>query len=279
MIDPVVCVDGFTYERANLNEWFRTQSTTVGGRVPVFTSPQTGQTLASTVIIPNTNLKRAIEFFVDRVQSDTSPVVAATSMCKTNTTHQQPLSLFQFSPHAMGKCVILGDSREQVIRTRIHTDTAAWYEYIAFSSVPARITTNETPRVQFRVGKCRTGWGGLTVGFSPLAPDLIKVPDLTDFVDAKCWWLDSNRWFHTPETGTTLVPWSTDELRPGDVVSLAVPEPGRICVYMNNVKKLDLKDTGVPLKLGSQLYGFVALTGGYEEVTIVGGHFPLETVP
>jgi hypothetical protein len=38
---------------------------------------------------------------------------------------------------------------------------------------------------------------------------------------------------------------------------------------MNGVKKLDLKDTGIPTKIGTQLYGFVALTGGYEEVRIL----------
>jgi len=271
MIDPVVCVDGFSYERRNLEEWFRTQSSTAAGTAPIYTSPQTGQVLASTVMIRNTRLLNAIEFFTNRGLTQ-PPSVRDSSPKYSSNDVSQGLSLLQFSSCALGKCVVLDKSRSQVARARIHTDTAAWYEYIAFSAYPARITADQKPTVHFKVGKCKTGWGGLTVGLSPLAPDLVRVPDLTDFVDANCWWLDANRWFHTPETGTTLVPWSTDELRTGDIISLYVPEPSRLCVYMNGVKKLDLKDTGIPLKLGSQLYGFVALTGGYEEVTIVEDH-------
>ena len=276
MVDPVVCVDGFSYERTHLEEWFHTQSSALPGSSPNYTSPMTGQVLASTVMIPNSNLARAIEFITLQtsthiVRSDVSPKP------QLKQPSPQYVPTLQFSPFALGKCVTLADSRNKAIRTRIHTDTAAWYECIAFSSLPARITVDQKPRVTFKVGKCKTGWGGLTVGLSPIAPDRIQVPELTDFVDANCWWLDANRWFHTPETGTTLVPWSTDALRPGDEITLHVPEPGRLCVYMNGVKKLDLKDTGIPLNMGSQLYGFVALTGGYEEVTMTGDQSSLDS--
>ena len=275
MVDPVVCVDGFTYERTYLEEWFRTQSSSTTGDAPIYTSPQTGEILASTVMIGNTNLIKAIRFLTGSVPS--KPIQSAKPTPRINTEQaSQPVSLLQFSECALGKCVVLDKSRSKVTRTRIHTDTAAWYEYIAFSEAPARITADQKPRVQFKIGKCKTGWGGITVGLSPIAPHIIKVPDLTDFVDANCWWLDANRWFHTPETGTTLVRWSTDDLRTDDVITLFVPEDGRLCVYKNGIKKLDLKDTGIPLKLGSQLYGFVALTGGYEEATIVAQHNQLE---
>ena len=275
MTDPVVCVDGFSYERRHLEQWFHTQSSGVPGLSPNYASPMTGQVLASTVMIPNLNLLKAIQFFTSKTvtrtsRSDPSPK----SIPKQSSPENIPT--LQFSPFALGKCVNLADSRDKAIRTRIHTDTAAWYEYIAFSALPARISADHKPRVNFKVGTCKTGWGGLTVGLSPVAPNRIQVPELTDFVDANCWWLDANRWFHTPETGTTLVPWSTDALRTDDEVSLYVPESGRLCVYMNGIKKLDLKDTGIPLNMGSQLYGFVALTGGYEEVTISGDHGSLE---
>ena len=267
MIDPVVCVDGFTYERSNLEDWFRTRSSTTSTST-TYTSPRTGQVLSSTFMIANINLMHAIQYFTEQKLSETPKPNRATPKPVAKPI-SQPLSLRQFSSFAVGKCVTLNGSRSQVTRTRIHTDTAAWYEYIAFCEFPARITADQEPCVQFKIGKCKTGWGGLTVGLSPLAPELIKVPDLTDFVDAHCWWLDANRWFHTPETGTTLVRWSTDELRTGDSIALHVPEDGRLCVYVNGIKKLDLKDTGIPLRLGSQLYGFVALTGGYEEVSII----------
>ncbi|XP_067004691.2 WD repeat, SAM and U-box domain-containing protein 1 isoform X2 [Anabrus simplex] len=51
MLDPVICADGFTYERAAINEWF------LSGR---FTSPMTNAHLSDTKCIPNTALKMAI---------------------------------------------------------------------------------------------------------------------------------------------------------------------------------------------------------------------------
>lgn len=280
MIDPVVCVDGFSYERLNIEEWFRTQSSS-STRIPVvYTSPTTGQVLTSTVFFPNTNLASAIQQYYShegppRVVDVKERSASRLDLAKTPAQDNQ-MFLLQFSTSSLGKCVNIAPQRSQVTRSRIYADTAAWYEYIAFSATPSRLKSEQRPRVQFKIGRCKTGWGGLTIGLSPLSPDVIKTADLADYVDANCWWLDGNRWFHSPQSGTTLVPWSTDQLHTGDVISMVVPESGRLCVYMNGVKKLDLEDTGIPLFHGSQLYGFVALTGGYEEVCIIDDHTALE---
>ena len=53
MTDPVSAVDGFTYERAAITEWFRTKDT----------SPMTGATLESMILIPNLMARRMIRAF------------------------------------------------------------------------------------------------------------------------------------------------------------------------------------------------------------------------
>jgi hypothetical protein len=276
MRHPVVCVDGFSYERESILEWFEQQSKANQNSANQYSSPMTGEILSSNVLFRNINLEQAIEHYlgveppVSKSEEQSAPfedIKTRSNLAKA--THPVEKSFLQFSQWSLGKSVILTDGRSRVVRSPIHTDTVVWYEYIAFSAFPARIKPDQHPRVRFQVGKCKTGWGGLTVGLSPTPPDKITVPALTDFVDNHCWWLDGNRWFHTPETGATLVPWSTDSLREGDIIGLYLPSNGRLCVYLNGVKKLDLKDTGIPTKLGTHLYGFVALTGGYEEVCIL----------
>ena len=50
MTDPVSTLDGFTYERAAITEWFRTKDT----------SPFTGATLESKSLFPNYSLRSLI---------------------------------------------------------------------------------------------------------------------------------------------------------------------------------------------------------------------------
>ncbi|KDO32110.1 hypothetical protein SPRG_03328 [Saprolegnia parasitica CBS 223.65] len=58
MVDPVVTVDGHSYERSAIEEWIRTSHETApGGQV---TSPATNLPLGSTQLIPNLALKRSI---------------------------------------------------------------------------------------------------------------------------------------------------------------------------------------------------------------------------
>lgn len=56
MADPVICDDGYSYERANIEEYMKTK----------MTSPMTGERLHSTVLIPNKQLQKTIEDFKKR---------------------------------------------------------------------------------------------------------------------------------------------------------------------------------------------------------------------
>jgi hypothetical protein len=60
MVDPVLAVDGHTYERAAIERWFRERR---GNNIKP-KSPMTGLPLASKHLIPNVNLRKLIQDFV-----------------------------------------------------------------------------------------------------------------------------------------------------------------------------------------------------------------------
>jgi endonuclease/exonuclease/phosphatase (EEP) superfamily protein YafD len=62
MKDPVLCVDGNSYERTAIEEWFKTSKT----------SPLTNLPLKSKQIFSNFNLKQSIKLFADKIQHGTT---------------------------------------------------------------------------------------------------------------------------------------------------------------------------------------------------------------
>ena len=56
MRDPVICADGHSYERANIEDWFKRSNS----------SPKTGADLEHKFLIPNVNLRNIIETYVYR---------------------------------------------------------------------------------------------------------------------------------------------------------------------------------------------------------------------
>jgi hypothetical protein len=275
MTDPVVCVDGFSYERSNIENWFATQSANRNGQV-TFTSPVTGEVLQSRLIIKNINLAKAISQFIPGSALHLKPSAPALEEKSTgfvpaqsSRSREPTVESLQFSRWSLGKAVTLEEHSSVAVKSAMHADVVDWYEYIAISDFPSRYTPDQKPRACFLIEASKTGWGGLCLGFCPESPDKIKAAEVKDYLDANAWWLDGSKWFHSPDGGAVLVNWSTDQLRPGDRVGITVPSQGRFCLYVNGVIKVDLKDTGLPVKVGTQLYGFVGLTGGYEKVRIV----------
>lgn len=61
MSDPVMCEDGFSYERSAILEWFAKDKTT---------SPMTNCTLTSTTVFENNKLKREIENYLKKLDFD-----------------------------------------------------------------------------------------------------------------------------------------------------------------------------------------------------------------
>jgi hypothetical protein len=265
MREPVVCVDGFSYERENLEIWFKQQSSSNTGEAN-YTSPVTGARLQSVIHFPNINLAKAISRFL---RTEVTILSRGSQSVQENELAETEDASLQFNHWTIGKALTLTQHRSVITKSVLPADRVDWYDLIAFSAFPSRYTADEKPRVVFKIEKARTGWGGLTLGFSPLPAERIQAPLLCDFVDANCWWLDGSNWFHTPNGGSVLVPWSTSQIKEGDRVGLLVPSQGRFCVFVNGLKKVDMKDTDLPVKIGTQLFGFVALTGGYDRVRIV----------
>lgn len=56
MSDPVTAMDGHTYERANIEEWLETHST----------SPMTNAQLPSKMLIPNHRMRAIISTVLDK---------------------------------------------------------------------------------------------------------------------------------------------------------------------------------------------------------------------
>jgi hypothetical protein len=61
MIDPVICADGFTYDRPSIQQWFD-----LGHDI----SPITGQILTNTNLIPNRALKSTISVFLETIPEE-----------------------------------------------------------------------------------------------------------------------------------------------------------------------------------------------------------------
>ena len=63
MVDPVICSDGYSYERTAITTWLEKHTT----------SPQTNLDLATTQMIPNIALRNAIAAFREAHRGDDAP--------------------------------------------------------------------------------------------------------------------------------------------------------------------------------------------------------------
>lgn len=61
MTDPVMCEDGFSYERSAIEEWFSKDKNT---------SPMTNSVLTSTALFENDKLKREIDNYLKKLDFD-----------------------------------------------------------------------------------------------------------------------------------------------------------------------------------------------------------------
>lgn len=61
MTDPVMCEDGFSYEKTAIMEWFSKEK---------ITSPMTNIVLTSTTTFENGKLKREIEMYLKKLDFD-----------------------------------------------------------------------------------------------------------------------------------------------------------------------------------------------------------------
>lgn len=67
IMDPVVAVDGHTYERAAIEEWFKTKST----------SPKTNEVLPSKMLIPNRAIRNQILEYIEKYEAPSKATPAS----------------------------------------------------------------------------------------------------------------------------------------------------------------------------------------------------------
>jgi hypothetical protein len=77
MFDPVVACDGFTYERAAIEHWFKSGKNT---------SPTTNQPMLSQELIPNLSLRAAIGRWADEAATARAARAAAVRAAIADTT-------------------------------------------------------------------------------------------------------------------------------------------------------------------------------------------------
>jgi Mg-chelatase subunit ChlD len=79
MIDPVMCSDGFSYERTAIEKWLRTSKL----------SPSTGLPLQHTMLVPNHALRNVIQEGLHQVNKNRQPTTTTTTSTTTTTQQQQ----------------------------------------------------------------------------------------------------------------------------------------------------------------------------------------------
>ena len=265
MEDPVVTVDGFSYERRAIEQWLRSSDL----------SPLTGHKLVSTVLIANVNLHKAIDLYKKTHINDTFIPEHLSDVISVFPTGAQPRQVSKemdtpyaylddtpdaMSDHLKGACVAIRDSRTV---TRI-AEPSTWYGTVVFVARPVKVfgTGNF---VILEIMESLTQWGGLVVGFSVV--DFRQQESQTRVIDEYSYYLDSQGWLQLPGSSSMLCDWHAGNLKQGDVVIVTLPEDGRFVVSVNGVNKVDvLPETPVPR---GPLFPFFACFGACKTVRLV----------
>ena len=264
MVDPVSTVDGYSFERGALEAWLCTSQL----------SPLTGERLASTVLIPNRNLRKAIELFQAERERASELISVIPRDDGPSSIAFQGFSAAQGFPKIYGvtqsgfSSLFLGPSVElpspdRAIRVVAEPDM---YKSIVFISHPLKAYA-ATSRLELEISSVSSEWGGLLIGVTRVDFRQAAPGTLMRLVDDESWFFNSQGWFHHPEEGDSLFPWSTANLLKGDSVVLDLPDDGRFCLTVNGVLKVDAREAGIPQ---GPLFAFVGLFGSCTGVNIKG---------
>jgi len=140
---------------------------------------------------------------------------------------------------------------------------------VVFIEQPLKLFPGETPRFSFRVVDIDGGVSGLEVGVSEAAPHYSETRvDLADWIESRSWRVDAAGWVHVGDDAT-MSGWDPGTLRSDDQVLVQVSPHGNLQVFVNGKIKVDfaaglMQDPNV-----QQLWGFVALTGIVQSVSLL----------
>lgn len=239
MTDPYCTIDGFSYERTAIEAWLNKSCL----------SPLTGQPLANTVIIPNRNLKKAIDFY----RKDESTVAEVTRKISVH------LSDRGFSTVLKGSAVEIKGDR---ILSRV-AQASVWTDAAAFIDAPLK-GYGLSSRVTLEITRDSSEWGGLVVGVSPI--DFRAAPDRMRLLEETSFRLDGQGWFFQPNQGASLAGWNSADLTLHQQVTMELPADGSFAIRVNGEKKIDIRDVKIP---DGPLFAFVAPLGSCAEVTLI----------
>uniref|UniRef100_A0A0G4G837 U-box domain-containing protein n=1 Tax=Chromera velia CCMP2878 TaxID=1169474 RepID=A0A0G4G837_9ALVE len=272
MRDPVVTVDGHSYERTAISAWFDEGKKT---------SPASGATLPSSVLLPNHALRYAIEHFLDmnpqmrnfQAKNDTTmPRVKRNPYSVNAGRYDVAGESFCFLNEGHGDCVEVKDFGRIAQRWR---ESPKMVDTVVFIAQPLRQMPSDPVSFSFRVLEHVTAMSGMLLGLSPEPlPAILKKEDtdLEEYIKGNCWYIDQAGWLFRPyETGDHLS-WNIADLRAQDLVCLTVTEDGSLVVEVNDeVKTKYPAKIPTVLKDGSfqEMYGFMSITGNVKAVELV----------
>lgn len=262
LMDPVTCLDGHSYERAAIDSWLSS------GHV---TSPVTGLPLASNALIPNHNLRRAIDDLLTRHPK----LRAFRTLFQTPTKINYSNPSFNFSTRRFctakitkGGSVAL--SRDNTVATR--TAIPQSYENVLlFIDGPLRFSDCDLPGITLEVLSTVTAFNGLMIGITNRDPKG-WARDIKDLIDDYSFYINDSGWIYSPLSGSQMSGWVPGNLKAGDNVSFHVTREGNVQVHVNNIKQCDIP-VEVPLlteqKSMQNYWGFMALCGIVAAVKLI----------
>eukprot|EP00920_Eleutheroschizon_duboscqi_P005969 GHVT01013932.1.p1 GENE.GHVT01013932.1~~GHVT01013932.1.p1 ORF type:complete len:284 (+),score=37.85 GHVT01013932.1:2480-3331(+) len=274
--DPVCTVDGHSYDRVAIEDWL------ARGHVA---SPLTGLPLVSNVLIPNYNLRRVIDWIIQRRPELTSTLPLGIAPAADITAAPGAVAVpggatggpvRKWSGGALaGQGVKL--RMDGCVARREAPETCEWAMVNLFVDGPLRRYRGDPLGFSIRLRELSTYFGGLRLGVCSKNPHDWHC-EMVELVDQHSVLLDGNGWLVLPNTAAVLTGWQPGELRVNDIVACQLTEDGRLVIHVNNAmvvdQPVDLLQAGFQ-KPPWQAYGFVALSGTAKEVEILTEPLPL----
>ena len=263
MEEPVITVDGFSYERKAIEQWLESSEL----------SPMTGNKLASKVLIPNLNLHKAIMLFrkeqdngnYDRLSDLVSVFPPAQRVQSTSSAQEQgPYAYLNDMPDSIssqlkGVSVAIDDRLVKRI-----TEPTSWYNTVVFVNNPVKVYGVGNYFV-LEIIETITQWGGLVVGVSTV--DFRQQESQTRVIDEYSYYLDSQGWLHCPDSSSLLCDWHSGTLKADSVVTVTLPDDGRFIVAVDGKVKVDVRpDISIP---HGPLFPFFACFGACKSARLL----------
>jgi hypothetical protein len=261
MEDPVVTVDGFSYERRAIEQWLLSSDV----------SPLTGYKLVSTVVIPNVNLHKAIllyqkEMLAADQASDIISVFPPNKKTQEMRIEQSPYAYLSDEPdtlsaHLKGGIVSING---RVVSRTVTEASGSWYNTVVFVERPVKVYGVGNYFV-LEILETVTQWGGLVLGLTTV--DFRQQQAQSRVIDEYSYYLDSQGWLHCPDSSSTLCDWHAGTLSVGSFVTVTLPDDGRFIVTVDGKTKVDVLPE-IPIPQGP-LFPFVACFGACKSLRLI----------